>query len=373
MQKAIHKEVLDAALAKLGWTQRVLASKIGVTPQAVTNWLKGADFPRPDKLLKLATLIGLSFDQLVKPQADAPIVAFRKRAGTKTTDEHILNAQGIGLLLEPLVKYLPGMPSLRATISFPSKEYLRLQALASEVRARLGVGERAILTYEQIISEFRSCGATLVPVLWGKRQNHGNALHILLPKVNSTFVYLNLDTKLEDFKFWMAHELAHVYTPELAGKDEGEDFADAFAGALLFPESCAELAYAEITSAGTIARQVTALQEHSNRHSISLLTVYRQVKLFAEHKGFPFIKVPEGTIHAVRNSGATPLVSEAIFDPMPPKPAHYIAACSRIFQSDFFTALEQMINERGTGLSYVRQILDIPLQDAAGIHQELIR
>ena len=36
-----------------------------------------------------------------------------------------------------------------------------------------------------------------------------------------------------------------MYTPELAGKDEGEDFADAFAGALLFPKELAQLAYAD--------------------------------------------------------------------------------------------------------------------------------
>jgi Zn-dependent peptidase ImmA (M78 family) len=62
-------------------------------------------------------------------------------------------------------------------------------------------------------SSCRSCG--------GEKKRHENALHILLPAEKVTFIYLNLDTHLEDFKFWMAHELAHVYTPELAGKDEG--------------------------------------------------------------------------------------------------------------------------------------------------------
>lgn len=371
MHKAIHTEGLLAALAQRGWNQRELAREMGVTPQSVTNWLKGADFPRPDKLLKLATILGLGFDQLVKQQADVPIVAFRKKAGTKTTDEHVLNARGIGFLLKPLVEFLPDVPSLRAAISSPSKEYSKLQGLVSEVRSKLGVGDRAVLDYEQLIGEFKSCGAILVPVLWGKKQRHENALHILLPKEATTFVYLNLDTRLEDFKFWMAHELAHVYTPELAGKDEGEDFADAFAGALLFPESCNELAYGEVMHETTVDGQVTVLQKHADHHSISLLTVYLQVKHFAEAKGFPSINVAEKTIHAVRNGGESMLVSEAIFDPMPPKPGHYIAACKNIFQSDFFTALEQMINERGTGLSYVRQVLDIPLQDAAGIHQEL--
>ena len=71
---------------------------------------------------------------------------------------------------------------------------------------------------------------------WGALQNHKNALHILLPQERVTFIFLNLDTHLEDFKFWMAHELAHVFTPQLAGKDEGGDFADAFCGRLAVPQ-----------------------------------------------------------------------------------------------------------------------------------------
>ena len=44
----------------------------------------------------------------------------------------------------------------------------------------------------------------------------------------------------------MAHELAHVFTPRLAGHEEGEDFADAFAAALLFPKELACAAYAGV-------------------------------------------------------------------------------------------------------------------------------
>lgn len=372
MQKAIHREGLLAALAELGWTQRVLAHKVGVTPQSVTNWLKGVDFPRPDKLLKLATALGLGFDELVKQEPDnLPIVAFRKKAGAKTTDQHVLNAQGIGYLLGPLVDYLPDVPSLRSAISSPSMEYGRLQGIASEVRAKLGVGDKAVLEYEQLISEFKSCGAVLVPVLWGKKQNHKNALHIFLPKEDATFVFVNLDTKLEDFKFWMSHELAHVLTPGLSGTVQGEDFADAFAGTLLFPEACAEVAYSELVGKQNVGRQIDVLNQHASHHSISLLTVYLQVKAFAEAKSLPAVRIPEKTIHAVRNGIDSTLVSEAIFNPMPPKPAQYIAASKNIFHSDFFAALERMINERGTGISYVSQVLDMSLRDATGIHQEL--
>ena len=371
MQKVIRKDTFKAALSKRGWTQSALAKAVGVTPQAVTNWLKGVDFPRPDKLLKLATLLKLSFDQLVEqPQTDQPIVAFRKKAGAKTTDGHIYNARGMGMLLKLLIEFLPETRVLRTLITSPTIDYAGLQSIASQVRERLGVGERAVLGYEQLIGEFKSCGAILIPVLWGKKQQHKNALHILLPRDDVAFVFLNLDTRLEDFKFWMAHELAHVYTPDLAGKNEGEDFADAFSGSLLFPQACAELAYSEVMAA-TKAGEIAVLQAHAAHHSISLNTVYQQVKQYAKAKGFSPLRVTEKTIHAVRNSGNASLVSEALFDPLPPKPAQYLAACENTFQSDFFMALKRMIKERGTGPSYVQQVLDIALQDAVGVHQEL--
>ena len=67
MQNTLHIESLRAALVQRGWTQKDLADQLGVSAQSVTNWLKGKDFPRPDKLLKLATTLQLSFSQLVAP------------------------------------------------------------------------------------------------------------------------------------------------------------------------------------------------------------------------------------------------------------------------------------------------------------------
>jgi len=73
----------------------------------------------------------------------------------------------------------------------------------------------------------------------------------------------------------------------------------------------------------------------------------------------------------LRNSLRGALVSEAMFDPMPPSPQRYIAACEKTFQTGFFLALKRMINDNGTGVSYVQQVLDTPLQDASALHEEL--
>lgn len=372
MRKTINSDALQATLANRGLTQKQLAKTVGVSPQAVTNWLQGKDFPRPPALLKLATVLRLSFEQLVKtPEEGRPVVAFRKKGSAKTTAEHITKASSIGMLLQPLVPYLPEIQALRTLITSPSIDYSKLEVAVAQTRTRLGIGEHAVLGYEHLISEFKCSGAVLVPVLWGAKGNHENALHIRLPKEDVTFIFLNLDTRIEDFKFWKAHELAHVYTPDLTGSNEGEDFADAFAGALLFPKACAEPAYHEATQASDADGVIRVLQRYANEHTISLNTVYQQLKHFAKSAELPALNVEEGSIHAARNHNKGPLVSETLFDPMPPEPKLYISACEHIFKSDFFAALKRMIHENGTGPSYVQQVLNTSLRDAVAIYEEL--
>ena len=372
MRKAINQDILQQALVKRGWTQSRLADEVGVSAQSVTNWMQGEGFPRPAMLLKLATLLRLSFEQLVHTDDDnRPVVAFRKKGNAKTTDIHINKATEIGMLLKPLVPYLPEMQALRTLITSPSAEYSKLQTAVSQTRARLGLGDQAVLRYEQLIGEFADCGAILVPVLWGAKGNHENAIHIRLPAEDITFIFVNLDTRVEDFKFWMAHELAHVFTPDLTGSTEGEDYADAFAGSLLFPRACAEAAYAEASRKRSVKGEMEVFIHHAHAHSISLNTVYQRVKEYAAFAKLPALTVDDRAIHMVRNSISGPLVSEALFSPMPPSPKQYIANAENNFRSTFFQALKQMILDKGTEPGYLQQVLDLSIGDAQALHEEL--
>ncbi|WP_294375899.1 helix-turn-helix transcriptional regulator [Pseudacidovorax sp.] len=372
MHKVIHSERLRQALQARGWTQKTLATELGVTAQAVTNWIKGDDFPRPDKLLKLATTLKLGFADLVDSRkANRPIIAFRKKGAAKTTDEHVLKATAMGSLLKPLVPFLPVFKSLRVQAPSPSIEYNALQATASEVRDRIGLGAEAALPYEHLIEQFRNNAAVIVPVLWGEKKNHKNALHILLPEEQITFIFLNLDTRIEDFKFWMAHELAHVYTPDLAGTDEGEDFADALAGALLFPRAIASAAYAKAIKHESAHGQISELQAYAEEHEISLFTVFQQVNGYAKASGLDLLSCRELEIHKIRNSQRGKLVSEMLFEPIPAEPVAYIAASQNVFRSEFFPALQRMIKSGGPGAGYVQQVMDISHRDAVELYVEL--
>lgn len=373
MQRSICTPNVKTALTLLGWTQKELAESVGVTSQAVTNWMKGTDFPRPDKLLKLATVLKLSFSELVEAQNDQPVVAFKKRGGTKTTELHRLKAMAMGAMLKPLVSYLPKLKALRTKITSPSLDYRALQSTAAAVREKLGIGMLATLRYEHIISEFDANDAIIIPVIWGQKSRHENALHILLPTDQVTFIYLNLDTYIEDFKFWMAHELAHVYTPELAGKDAGEDFADAFAGALLFPEDMARAAHVAAMSKNTQRSELSVLARFAEEHEISIYTVFCEIQKYAQSAKLPSLRTLEAGLHIARTINRGELVSQILFKPLPPEPSVFIAAAQTIFQSHFFVAMQRMLRDKETGYGYLQQVLDISVQDAMAIHTELVR
>ncbi|HEY1395468.1 helix-turn-helix domain-containing protein [Roseateles sp.] len=375
MHKVAHSENIKAALAQKGWTQKQLAEALGVSAQAVTLWLKGEGLPRPDKLLKLATTLRLSLGQLVyADDPDRPVVAFRKRAATKTTQQHVDAAVTRGKLLRALVPSLPELRALRTELPNPSVGYADLQRAVTQTRAKLGIGQDARLAYSVLISEFAANDAFIVPVLWGEKSRHENALHILLPATRVTFIYLNLDARIEDFKFWMAHELAHVYTPPLAGTDEGEDFADAFAGALLFPQALAEKAWREASSARRKLEIVAALRRHAAEHEISLFTVYCQVQAYAEaHALKPLVLNEAIDIHAVRSAIRGTTVAQDLFGTAPPDASAYLAAAQNVFRSEFFPSLQRMLKGQDIGAAYLQQILDLPLADATSLHAALMR
>lgn len=134
MQKRINKANVQQVIEKAGLTQTAIADTLGVSREAVSQWLNAKSFPRPNKLLQLGKLLNISFDELViKEDSFAPKIAFRKRAGTKTKDHHVEKAQEIGRFLRHLVPYVPldtlEMPTV---LKSPSCEYDYLDNLKDE-------------------------------------------------------------------------------------------------------------------------------------------------------------------------------------------------------------------------------------------------
>ena len=379
MQKRLNTTKALKAIEKAGLTQTAVARALDVSKEAVSQWLNAKSFPRPNKLLRLGKLLGLSFDDLViKEEPNAPKIAFRKMKGTKTKDHHIQKAQEIGRFLRHLVAYLPfdtlEMPPI---LKSPNCDYEYLRKVTAKVREDINLSTTDAVDFNHLIRRFVELQAVVVPVLWGSKHRHENAVHIYLPDSQTTWVYLNLDTNIHDFKFWMAHELGHCMSPCLEG-DEAEDFADAFAASLLYPHELAVKAFASINKQTSQAAKIRHIVGLADELTISPYTVLWQVNKYAESIGESEIKL-SGSFHgAVTNFNKKYLnLSEALFGDTEldehgkPSAREYVERTEEAFETPFFDLLKKYLKEHDKGPGFVQTVLDMPLLDARSIHAEL--
>jgi transcriptional regulator with XRE-family HTH domain len=374
MEKTLRTEAIKQAMEKAGLSQTALAKKLDVTKEAVSKWLSGSKFPRPDKLLKLGLELSLSLNELTEKKLDKfePKIAFRKKGNAKTTEKHINKAIEMGYLLESLVSYLPYDKYVQpSALKNPNIDYDYIQGVVSKVRKDIGLKEEAVVDFIHLIKRFNELQSVIVPVMWGKKDRHENALHIYLPRSMTTWVYINLDTEIHDFKFWMAHELGHVYSPELTGT-EAEDFADDFAGALLFPKVLAEKTYHALTAINSNKSRINIIRDYAERNTISMISVLYEVNKFATGNKLKKIDLGNDLFKANTNlHKGYKTVRESLFSDELPSASEYIEVSKTIFDTPFFDALKSHLVENGKSAGYVQCILDTPLLDAKELYAEL--
>jgi transcriptional regulator with XRE-family HTH domain len=378
MQKTLNIALLQDSLIKAGLNQSGLAEKLKVSREAVSKWLAGESFPSPDRLLRLGMLLGLAFDQLVvrRSSGTAPIVFFREKANRKTRAEHLDNARETGELLKRLVKYLPKQELTRPpTLKEPAANYDYVQKVAAQVRAEMGLENKAVIDFSDLIGKFDQLQAVIVPVLWGEQHHHGNALNIFLPDSQTTWVFLNLDSSIVDFKFWMAHELGHSLAPELTN-DEGEDFADGFAEALLYPDSHAARLRAELQRVRSVGGRITRVRNHATKHVISPYTISRALEEYEKARGLPRTDFGQkrGFMGAVTNFvKARKTVTQILLKESAPEPRVYATVSRSAFGSPFFEALSNFCRQEQGAEHFIRRVLGLSLADAKALAVDLTR
>ena len=108
-----------------------------------------------------------------------------------TTEAHIARAQKMGRLLEPVVPFLPfDELVVPPVLKDPRLTYEYVERVAGATRAEIGLDASDVLDFEHLIHRFRELQTVLIPVLWGARDRHENALNIHLPESATTWVYL---------------------------------------------------------------------------------------------------------------------------------------------------------------------------------------
>jgi len=369
--KKLNISAITSAAEKNGLNQTDISKALGVTRQIISQWFKGEKFPKPLHLIKLGKILGLDFAEIVEIKEDEtdPQIAFRKKGNTKIYEEHISKAKEMGIVLEQLSEYLPfdGLSTPPVLID-PKIDYEYINKVADSVRNKMGKTTKDVINFSDLINLFVEMKAVLVPVLWGEQKNHCNALHIYLPKKSTTWVYLNLDVKIHDFKFWMAHELAHTKAAKLKG-DEAEDFADQFAEALLLSQEQTEAIYNKIKDA-PFFQQKEYISKCASNMVLSPSIIGCRLNRYAEYSGQEKLKINQHALAADFNKNFE-LVSEKILGSAIDS-RHYIEKCKEVFKTPFYNTLKEYLLDKSKSAPVISEIMNVSIQDAYGIYAALM-
>lgn len=368
-EKKLNSETVRGRMEQMGFNQADVAAKLGVTRETASQWLKNNKRPRPKHLLELAEVLELSISEIVmRCEAAEPQVAYRAHRNKTVSSEMKQKAADMGAMLRKIIPYLPAGSFFKpAVLENPKLDFVYIQNIARFMRQKMNIDDERV-EFESILQEFSDKKVVLIPVLWGRQGN--NALHIRLPKENLHFVYLNLDALMSDFKFWLLHELAHIITPDL-DEAEADEFADRFAGAVLFPEEYARRYYHRWEDIDKNSLIINYIKELANTLLISPLTIYKEINRYAKKRG---LREYSFNIHpAVTNFNKTiHSVSEVFFEEDNPSSEIYIEKSSRTFRTPFFEALGSYLREKEKGPGMIQRMMDIPLLDAKGVYKVLV-
>lgn len=383
MHKRLNIDLVKESMDAAGYNNSQLADRLSVSRTIVGDWLASKKFPRPDKLVRLGLTLKLPHNQLVVDEAPVTaVVNFRKKAQRTLNEGHYSDGLKKAMLLDLVADYLPeGSLEIPPILKNPSLDYDYLQRAISLVRSFVGKGPEDMMSYSDLIQIIHKYDVVPIPVLWGissSKDNDAHCLHVESPKTKKDWVYINLDSYLLDFKFWVSHEIGHVITKNTCGEELSEDFADLFAQSFLFPETMAEKAYNILInkSPGQLVQEMISMADPL---LISPYTIYKSVNLYAEsNKKKQLPRLGRSYVN-IKNyvEGKSTLIDRLIADcsecaqdqdDIHIAPDKYIYISKKYFNTPIFDAIKSFLVETSRGDGFLQSLLGIQALEAKELH-----
>jgi len=370
MVMKLNASVFNAeALREKGMNASQVATKLGVSRECVSKWLKGESMPKPDKLLALGMMLGVAYGQLVVRFGDmaVPVVHFRKKQNRVQNEEDKESTSAIADFVKHVAKYSPAGEGITiAPLRNPKADFDYAAMVANYFRQQLNLPRK--IESKHLIHWFKLFGINLIPAFWGGEEYYGNALRISLPG-NSTWVILNLDSKVSDFLFWMAHEIGHSIAPTLNG-DDAEKFADYFAQALLFPPFEADALYAKLPASKSAA--VDSILSAAQEWNVSPYTIYKSLVWAEKRSEAAKTRLPADKVvmSAANRKVSEKSVAEIVFGGKEPTPDQFASKGESWLKTSFFRALAAYLTQ-GAGenppIGSIAHLLGLSPDDSYGV------
>jgi transcriptional regulator with XRE-family HTH domain len=377
MDRKLNHDLVRETAEKAGFSFTKLAKEVGVSTESVSKWLNGEAVPRPGVALKLSRVLKLSYEQLFGPRdlSGTPQVAFRLTRNRAPTEEHHQRAHSMARMYEQLVPYLPFSPfEAPVQLKSPSCDYDYLEALCQKLRRDMGVGPEQPIPLTALLAHLSGkLQAVVVPVFWEHRAGGAElAAHIYSPATRTTWIPFNLDTKVWDATFWIAHEMAHAYTFGVLSTKDGEAFADGFAGSLVMPEAVVRRAYEQMVGHTKPAKHKVAL-DFASRMLVSPICVCKQVDRFAAARKLASAEAESQQLYPAVQPflKRERTLAMELFPKGEPSVAELCEVSSTVLRSPFFETLSKYLKTHGGDASFIQGLLDCPLIDAKSLNSEL--
>lgn len=383
MNKRLNIELIKRAMDSLGFNNSQLSERLAVSRTIVGEWVAGKKFPRPDKLVRLGMLLRLPHSDLVVDDTPlAAVVNFRKKARRALTDAHFADALKKAMLLDLIADYLPdGALEVPPVLKRPSLDYAYIQKAAAMVRGLAGKSVTDLINYSDLVEIIHVYDVVPVPVFWGvtsSRDNDAHGLYVESPRSKKEWMYINLDSYLLDFKFWIAHEIGHIITKCTCDADFSENFAEFFAQSFLFPEEMAAKAYGKLAglNANQLVAEMIALSEPL---FISPYTIYKSVNSYADENGLDqleklnsayvaikkYVEKKSTLIEKLRSDSERSFAGE---DKEYLSPEEYVYFAETYFKTPIFDSLRKFLGETSRGDGFLQSLFDIQAVEAKELH-----
>jgi transcriptional regulator with XRE-family HTH domain/Zn-dependent peptidase ImmA (M78 family) len=370
----LNVELIKSHMAKLGLTRSALAKSCDVSKEAVSNWLTGESVPRPSKLAHLAGLLKVSVTDLFIPdpsEPPEPVVAYRTRNNRPPSAEAMEAGEEVGRHLRQLFPFMGTMFGPRQ-LPDPRVDETFIEDAAKTIRSQLSVGPTEAVTHSHLLQLLKDFGAVLVPVYWGgEKVGHENAMSVYLPDTNTSWVLFNVGCRLDDFSYWLAHELGHCLSLHRLTGDAGERFAELFAQTLLFPKELAREALADIRASASPMERV---YWYAGTYGISVVAVVRGIDKAAIAAGEPKtgLETPQFFAKWKQEGKTARTASDELFGVSRPTMKELVVKGEQVFSTPVFRALAKwQDSEGGRSPSFVASALNLKIGDAVQMSHAL--
>ena len=376
MEVKLNLSVFNAnKLSEKGMNASSVAKRLNVSRECVSKWLNGESMPKPDKLLQIGLILGVAYNELVTRFGDSamPIVHFRKKQNRKQSDDDKIATDAMADFVRRIARYSTTNAGISiAPLDNPKPDCEYAAMAADYFRKQLNLPR--ILKSSDLVRWFKLFRINLIPAFWGDEKYYGNALRIYFPKEKSTWVVLNLDSKVTDFLFWMAHEIGHSIAPSLRDQDS-EDFADNFARSLLFPSSEADALCRKIGSKSAALPVILATAKSWN---VSPYTIYQSLVRAEERCGFSSSRLPpvKTVMGAANRHSSRETVAQIVFRSDQPSSSDFVRKSEKWLETDFFKALAAYLSQNASGnppIADLAHLLGLSPDDAYGVTRFLVQ